>query len=260
MPRTLEIACCFLFTMLYLISCSRLDKQDEMQPFFESLSKQINSTKLDSFRRTSIDSSCRAIEMISSDVDLVYVKMVKNNILGQYLDSLLATCNEKTQKTYLTIAFHDYLNKSHLSEHDLKIRLDTVLNYKWEREKKLNAVENTRIAKENFQSINVGDSIFLNFPVENKGGRKSTFFYLGYPYSMKYSNADDSLQLKAVVIEKYIGDSKDVATEPPCRAFKIKIIDMSDTSIEIMNEKYTRGYIYNFCINDYGRIITYKRN
>ncbi len=238
---------------LFLFSCTNNDQDKELEIVFEKMADKINPEKLNSFKLATFDSTCKTLEMISTEIDLTCKDISKIKKLSAYLDSIPRLMDSTTRKTYLTVAFHEYLNGGDIHGDEFKNKFESALTFQADKTIRAYAYENERIARKNYETVNIGDSLSLVLPVDNNFGHPFTFFKLGYPYSNDYStSADDTLILKGVLIDKFPGENKGLTLDSTCLSFKVKIIEVSDTSVQIGNKN---GNQFSFCLQLYGRHI-----
>jgi len=243
-----------ILVLLILLSCKGVqnDEKENLKLIFENLKKNTAESILNNYKMSKVD-SCETIKMMSQKIDSVYQEIINKKKLYHFLDSILLTNSPLIKKMYLNVAFHTYLNGQDFTSQIAMEKLKEALNCDWVKIDKANTIENSRITKENFQSNNVGDTLSLIFPVEDNYGRKSTFFYSGYPYSNDYSTADDSLCLKVLLTSKSYLKLPDLNFDSTYFIFKVRIIELSDTNIEINSERYSIGDEFDFHLNFYGR-------
>lgn len=258
------IAYILFLTTILLFSCASENKPTELQSFFKKFSNQIKSSKLEEYRLSIVDSTGKTLEIMDKEIDTMYLELLKNVNLKNYIDSFLLSAKLPyltiQQKTFLNLAFHEYLNGEEIFDTVLTNKLRKILKHKWREKDKFNKLENVRIYNHNYYLINIKDTFQLVLPVENKNKRKHAFYTLGYPNSYSYVTADDSVTIKVFLIDKYYGKKPVQGTvDSTSLIFKVQIIETSDSSVHIPTfvpkEKLKSGTQFELCLDCYGRLI-----
>lgn len=241
-----------------LIACNGKTKDTPLESAFFKWAERTDPIVLDSFKSCDIDSTGDCLDIFAPIVDSFYFDILNTVELNKYVDSVY-TCNAKDKKIFLGVALHAYLNNQDILSRDFVYRKATaIIDYQYEIQSKLDEKENEQMAREAYEEIHVGDSFPLLLAVENNYGRKSIFFRC-YPYTKDYSIADDSLSLTVVLQDKFYGKLTDGSTDSSCLAFRVKIIETSDTTVFYYSsgseEKYIVGNEFDICLQMYGRYI-----
>ncbi|CAN5281479.1 hypothetical protein BH09BAC5_BH09BAC5_08890 [soil metagenome] len=255
----LSFACLLplLFMFMFILpSCSKHDQKSELENVFEKWTERTDKLKLNSFKSSPIDSTGKNLEIVATIIDSIYKDISQNAKLNMYVDSVFS-CEIYDRRIRLGIAFHTYLNGGDILGPEVLSKSEDIMVYNVCKKIERNEVENEKIAIGNYQSIKIGDSLSLIFPVKNNYGHQCTFFYNGYPYSYDYSQADDSLTLKVILAGKFRGGIMQSSIDSTSLYFKVQIVQLGDTNVRILSsdKKYRVGEQFDFCLQSYGRII-----
>lgn len=133
-------------------------------------------------------------------------------------------------------------------------------NEKYDKEVELHKLENSRISQGNNERWKAGDTLTIVLPVEiDDYGRRSTFYYsYGYPVSLDYSSADDSLKIKGVLLQKWyesIPDLEPTVLDSSNLIFKLRILELSDENTKILMNSYEVGEEFDLHLKKYARPI-----
>lgn len=246
----------FLFLVFFatVMSCKERIKNGLFNEVFAKWSNKVEASRIDMFRSCKIDSTEDVFKIVEPILDSIMAEASRTKQIRSYLDSAVSN-KADIQRIYVGVRFHEYLNERTTSDSMIFLKMKKIFFYKSMMNVISNKNINEKIARENFEAIDVRDSFSLVFPVENNGGYKYTFFYDGYPYCYDYSTADDSLIIKSVLEDKYYGLKTDNRVDSTCLSFKVRIVALSDSTVKIMGSKLVPGMSFEFCLQDYGRII-----
>jgi hypothetical protein len=254
---------CVVICFLILFSCSN-KKQSDLELFYEDYVHNINENKLQEFKSAKINSSGDVLNILEKEINDMYSQIIKTDNINNFIDSILnkniqIRKYEEDKKLFIGLAFHYYLNDEEIGSKKFTTQMIEILNYKSNFRDSINEIKNEEIATNNFSNISKSDSFNLIFPVEIKNGKKYTYFTEGYPYSLKYHSADDSVTMKVFLLDKYLGNYSDGTIDKNSLMFKVKVIQLSDTNVFdfvlASKNKFNIGGQFEFCVNDYGRII-----
>ena len=244
-----------IFFFSFLLSCGKKSEEPQLENVFENWAKRGDQAKLDLFKSSPVDDSGKALQLIASVIDSIDKEISVSKKLNEQVDSIF-TWHRGTRKAHLGVAFHAYLNGDDIFSPEVMTKSRKIMQYYSYLEVKVDEIENERIARKNYASINVGDSFLLILPVKNKYGHSKIFFTMGYPNSNKYSFADDSLSMRLVLVDKLYGKKTDLSIDSTCLSFKGQIIELNNPNVEGWDgEKFKIGKQFDFCLQNYGRII-----
>ena len=234
----------------FLVGCTSVNPSNEL---FEQLSKNFDESVLIEFKSSNVDSNgfpLRLIEFGGIDTNSELGKKITaflNN--GTYVeDSSFSTI-------YLKVNLHFYLNDRLNDSIEIRQLSEGIYDNYWKLRRERYQLENDRIAKKNYQSIGIGDTVELVLPVSSNFGRRSTFYTKGYPYSINYNFVGDSLWLKGELLSKGFEELTNGELDSNSLTFLFELIEVGDTSVEFMYRKCRIGEEFELDLQSYGRLI-----
>jgi hypothetical protein len=238
---------------MFFISCA--NNKTELERLFDEHMNLMGQEKVELFKSAKTDSSCRILDVLSSEINSIYREILNRNDLNKSLESIPLLKDSTNKKIYLTVSLHEYLKGGHLVSSEVEQEFKRVLHCYEDKIIMSNAIENERIARVNFETVFIGDTLSLVFPVDNNHGHPRTYFKGGYPYSNDYSQADDSLSLLVVLTDKFQGEKTGLSPiNNSSLYFKVRIVATSNSNVEIRTGSMT-GNEFAFCLQFYGRVI-----
>lgn len=252
----------FIFTINY--SCSNTSKP--IVPFLEALKIEINNDKkLIIFKEAPKDTEILYfINHFSEAFDLLYKNdSINYKNINDYMDSQSIINDQNIRAASLIFAFQKKLQNKDI---DIKEIAKFTQNYYKEIEeeelveKDFHNQQTKKIIQANEEKWNIGDTLYIILPInKEESGYCSTYFNnYGYPYTLDYSLADDTLHLEGILLQKLYEDYAYPYTGTPDSLesiFKLKITAMSDMGCLILGEKYVLGDEYKLPLQSYGRCI-----
>jgi len=242
---------CVLF---HISACKDENKNSNVNNLFEILEGELKNTKiLEDIRTTREDSLYEMLPIFTSLCK--GGKFDDKDCWINFIDSTFAQENNLLLDEILFLGFQKYLRNEKVGLVSIK---NKVLVYQEKRRKKYNEQERNNekelasIIKNNDNKWMNKDTISILLQVKKVRGSR-LIFYSDYPYSLDYSYADDTLQLKGVIVEKlYETGSKDLFD----LIFKIKVLELDNGLINSLDSENIKvGSNFNLHLESYGRLI-----
>jgi len=235
-----------IYSILLLIACSNSSVRHQLDSFFNEFESRIKISDLEKFKNSSIDSSLVFFEMYHSEYMDVYRNKIENDEGAiQYLEDLNLGEDELPGYVFLIYEFHSIKTKKSYTIDDYKMIWKQYLNEKSGKKAALRKKhENELIDQINTtdRKFKVGDTLNLIFPVFENSTRLTI-----YPYSLDLSDFDDTLKVKALLLEKMV-DSNDIN-------YKMKLTKISDANVVLLGNKRSEGDVIELSLSEYGRPI-----
>ena len=253
----------FILILLIFISCK--NQNSPIDVFYTELKKKVDDKELSELRKIPRDSLFKDLSFLSENFVDAFENHSKDSIgINTFLEVNDSFPRKKTR--LLLLALHSKLNNQKVELQELEstlkehyIRLENELEAKnrkiYERE--------IEVVKENNDRFGIGDTIVFLIPIEEKHGKKHTFFN-GFPTTLDYSHIDDTLVIKGILEEKFYENQTNPYPERPIPdpvdlTFKIKIMEMSDKEVNFEwthgKESFKVGEYFPMNLGYYGRPI-----
>ncbi len=248
----------FLFT-----GCT--EEKTAIEPFFRTLEKELDGTKiLYDLKSMDQDSMQRMLPVFRGTCSqIAYEKgyMITNgwDIL---IDSLIGS-DIRNQELIFLFAFRSYLNERRVDFDEAQEQAQNVIN-----RLEVKRIKGDSIALEELKNMiafndsawNKGDTLELTFQLSSEEDC-NYIFYLRYPNSLSFSLADDTLNMRGVLLDKFY--SKDRSGNEETRLkdvenlfFKLEIVDLNPLNICESTKELEVGQIYDLHLESYGRPIS----
>ncbi|MBV6655165.1 MAG: hypothetical protein KI786_15470 [Mameliella sp.] len=251
------------YVMFLFIGCT--EKKIAAESFFETLEKELNGTKiLHDLKFLEQDSMQRMLPVFRGTSRKIAYEKGYMRINGwDNLVDLLIGPDIQNQDLVLLFAFRSYLNKRKVNFDEAQ---EQAKNMKDRLE--LEMIKGDSIALEELKSIialndfiwNKGDTLELTFHL-NSEEDCNYIFYLRYPNSLTFSLADDTLNMKGVLLDKFYsrdrsGNAKTNPKDVRNLFFKLEIVDLNPLENICESAKILGiGQNYDLHLESYGRSI-----
>lgn len=149
----------------------------------------------------------------------------KKKLTGRSID-FLEIKNEMAQYDQLQESIYDEKDRK-----DIKSHIDT--------------------AKYNFDRFQRGDTLHLELSLGRSDTRKAVYYYSQY----NKKNFNDTLFVKCVLLKKTIEPAKRLNYIHDEYEFLVKIIEVNNAELNLVDKQYRRGNVFSLPLYDYGRII-----
>jgi len=106
-------------------------------------------------------------------------------------------------------------------------------------------------AKYNFDRFQIGDTMHLEFSLGRSDTKKVIYYYREY----NKNNFKDTLFVKCVLLKKVKMKTEKLQNANDEYNFLVRIIEVNNTELNLVDKQYQRGNIFSFPLYDYGRII-----
>jgi|GEM_PF-6870307 len=252
-----------LVSILIILVGSCLNHSSPLDDFLDHLEERItNEEALRKYKHAPKDSLELYFKFFSKDFFEELGTPEHNQSIYQYLNNN-GIFPDTTYRTLLLIfAFHEKLNDKFINLEKIKediLQTEEILNARINREEELYEKENLRIIQFNNSKWNVGDTMNFILPVKiQNDGKRTTYFAGSYPYTLDYSLADDTLKVRAILIDKEYNKEVDRISNPQDLfklVFKLKLLELSNVNTYNFTEKYEVGDEYDLPLKYYGRPI-----
>ncbi len=243
------ILCFFLF---FFCSCS---EQSELERIFEIIEQRFEGKMLDDMKSCSQDSLYLMSHLFRIEYNHQLEELGHEKHWPSFIDTSFAKANYTKMDFILFFAFHKYI-------HDKPIDLEAIRKevqesdernrQRWAAEEKEDMKRLRSIIATDNKRRNIGDTINLLLKLEDKGQYNSIYFN-GYPYSLDFSHADDTLKMTGILLDKYYDPSAD-STDIMNLIFSLKITELShDNAREPGMKPLKIGDKFNLSLQRYGR-------
>lgn len=248
-----------VFFLHFLTGCGE-KKEYELELFLIALEAEINDEKLmDEIRFCPYDSLGYYLPIFDS----FYSHLIKQK--GWEIPVNLDSCDFDSSKIneFLLFAFQRHLKGDEINEEILLNEIVT-LN-KLSDTKKLQRIAEEKKILEDIISTNdanfaIGDTLNIILQVKSYNDDYHSIFYRGYPQSLDYSVADDTLKVKGILIEKhYHTDAPHIQKTPSLLdlVFTLKILALNRANVYYGDSFLAIGDEFSLYLEAYARLIDY---
>ncbi|MEZ4829599.1 MAG: hypothetical protein R3C61_25435 [Bacteroidia bacterium] len=239
--------------LIVLIACES-NRKSQLNELFIGLEEGIAEEKLSNFKSSEIDSAGKIVGLVYEEVEKAFSYISPDSKLGVYLDSVGSS--QEVKVTYLAIAFHFYLNDKEIDIEKIKPVYYRMVEYDWSMYLNKRLKENISIAKMNNFTFNIGDTIRIHLPIQEKFGEKSTFYYgIGWPKSISDLDSVNSLGLTGIILGKDYGEMHPSGKDSADLIFQIKVLNVSKEDVLISGKNIRRSDTMDFHVTSYGQLI-----
>lgn len=246
----------WVFLMIFLFSCT--NKKSTYYPIkecFEKIEKNIKNDKaLNHMKTCSLDSLTYVFPIFKREFEKIQEKTDCNRQIEDFFDLHSIPNNPVLRDEVLILAFQKYLNQYKIDLNEIQDEIKGKKLIKVKREK-IEEQKLLGIIRENNSNWSKGDTIDIVLQLSGKGDRKQVF-YRHHSLAYDYSTADDSLNIRGVLIDKQYDSSETISeTEKTLSLiFKIKILELSDTNAYAVDRLKIED-IFDLDLASYGRFI-----
>lgn len=242
------------------ISCETSSKP--LNKFFNKFEEKIkNNIAFSKFKNAQKDSILFYSQNFTEEFNELYKDSSYSKNIDKFLSKFEKSHDLETAENILIFAFHSSLNNNNSN-------LNQVADYFFEKNKReknrinkeqqLLDDENLKIIQANNHKWETGDTLSIILPVrlDELTSNKSSYYSYGYPLTLDYSQADDTLKIKGILLNKsYESYSGLTSSDSMDLVFKLKITELSNTDYKILGKKYEVGNELRIPLRDYGRPI-----
>lgn len=254
---------CLIIGIIITLAFS-CNKKSPLIPFYQQLENEIgNQEILDRYRHLTKDSLDIMYQSFKKEYQNVFEISENKNAINTYLDSENINKTENYRWHIILFGFQKYLNNQPIDLEELIWDYGEAIKIAKDRhdaQQKLYDQKYYQIVRRADSRWNPGDTINFILPVNiDTDSSRYTYYNIGYPYSLDYSSADDSISMKGVLLKKFYDDGRidtnESETDSVHLVFKLKIIELSDTITKVDWEKLKIGDEFDLWLKLYGRPI-----
>lgn len=246
----------FLPIMVLFISCH---KTNTLEDFFKVFENRIeNKNELLEFKNASKDSVDVLFKLISKPFIQVYRDSTQFEGINKFFNDNGVTPDDRTRGRILIFGFHRFINDEQINLTALTSEVKRIDEYRErlrEKERRREEEPYLKIVKASNELYSKGDTMNIILPVsfDKDTGMKSTYYSAHYPYTLDYSDADDTLKVTGILLDKRYENTPFNALDSLHLIFKLKLIELSDTNYHILWRKYQVGDEFDLHLRNYGR-------
>jgi len=247
----------FLLLSFCIFSC--VEENSEIKKIFISFEEGVqNRNILIPIQTSSQDSLSSLLSVFSAEyrpfLEKRYPSKNKNELLKTLSDLHVPTNHE-----IMLFAFQKYLNQQPINldviRKEIK-ELEIKFRQKITKENNLNEQLHSTIIQNNNLNWNVGDTIDVILQVHNINNKYHIYF-TGYPASLDYSRADDTLKMKGIIKNKILESKISNNTNnknilPHNVVFNLEVIGIN---LNKLSPSIKIGEIFKLDLDAYGRPI-----
>jgi hypothetical protein len=240
----------FVLSWFALLSCNQ--DESKLDIYLESLSKEIDSDKLEEFKSCKIDKEGKILDLITFEVRPSMNNLSKQDYISQYLDSISDV--EMVRADFVILALHYHCNNKPIDVETIKNKLQIIYDYKKTAYLDEDDIRWNRIARKNDNLYSVGDTISAAFR------RDDLLSGFGFSYNpwvtdSVYFRFDDLIKISGILQKKSYEPWLDNTIDSNKVIFNIKLLKISNSNF-IYDESYLNvGDNVKIYVNSYGRLL-----
>lgn len=250
---------CLVFIIFCLCSCLNTDSliDNKLQEITDSITPNAAEKFIELDKKTIIESSLMTFSNLTFD-SLLKDYYLKNKLtfFDEYFNELSIGEDVTYRVLFLKLSLHSYLKGEKIDEYQIINDVESFLGElkkSIQLEKDINNKVSVELSKFNDQTKKVGDKLSFCLPIRIEHGISSLFYFLGYPYANTYQYADDSVNIEAILTEKFFYENN--YDDYSKLIFKCKIDRLDRDSIRHMGKYLEIGDTIELDLNSFGRLL-----
>jgi hypothetical protein len=156
-----------LMILTFLSSCSS-HSDKALTVFFDEISANTDFKKVENFKISKIDSAGNTIKSFYGVMSDAYDKFGSNYDFGIYSDSNGRVWEDSIRISFLTIAYHLYINNRQIDFETVKSEFIKMSDYKRRKHDLRSAKKDDELANLNSSNFNIGDTLSVCLLLDNE--------------------------------------------------------------------------------------------
>lgn len=244
-----------LFSLVSIMGC--ISDSSKLTSFFEELEESIgNELIINEIKTISKDSLRYILPVFEIESKQLIQKLHYEKELNGLMNPHLAKPFSSSRGEVLLFAFQKHLNRENISLREIQIEIQEVkknLKEKMVKEEAFYEKELNAIIRTNNLKWQEGDTLNLILQIQKEDNHNS-IYYRGYPQSLDYSSASDTLRMKGLLLNKHY-PVQNKMTDSVNLSFNLKILELSHTNVYNFAEPVKLGDDFVLSLEAYGRLI-----
>lgn len=248
----MKLKYCFLYFLILIIGCN--SKTTSVTIFCQKLDNTLSENEKRKIRECP-DVGCLVV-LVGSDMRKKFADIYNAdsaNINQLLIDSFRIESTYDRERA-LFLAYQKKLTAKSVDLFEIKnemIQYDKLQDSIYDYKEKENIENHIDTAKYNFSRFQTGDTLHLELSLGNSDNKKVVYYYRKY----NKENFKDTLFVKCVLLKKTKVTGEALKSTHDEYEFLVRIIEVNNTELNLVDKKYQRGNTISLPLYDYGRII-----
>lgn len=247
-----------LMFLILFFSCS---KDSRLPNFLKKLESNIgNEIVIEAIKQSNKDSLIFILPVFRVEYLRLTQKLDNKDKISDLIKSNLTEPFFASNEEILLFAFHRYLNQQKLDLEQIQVEIQqtrTAHKEKMKREKEFHEKELINLIKANNSKWNIGDTLSIILDIDSGS---NVISYKPFPLTLDYSNAEDTLKIKGILIDKFnsqnlLKGNSQKLEDLMDLYFKLKVLELNREYVMQGLNKVEIGSDFRLYLESYGRPI-----